>query len=352
MEGSYKAYAAFWSKNKDNSEFRKKFKELKIRSSAGFTIDNTFYTEYYQETISKDALNAYIQCINSQTETGEDLPGGFYYDIAGDLLSGFTLIIKKEPESGQIEKAKIISVTTNNLDFYDSYNLRANATIRSFTGISQNMKVKNPNIPATITLNIEGFDPMVIKFPAYPYANFPVGSIIISTLDFNEFSNETKNHMPYSADLSKWAPADGRDVKKSDYGKLYNPYTPDLRGQFLRGKNQFYSAGEPSNYLNGNDKGQRVEKYNYSYQKDATKIPNNDFKFDVSSNGNHNHTMSNNGNEGNGWGTGDGNANVIGTATTSTNGNHNHTVTLDSKSGDIETRPQNIAVFYYIRINK
>ncbi|WP_157503209.1 hypothetical protein [Mangrovimonas xylaniphaga] len=355
LEGKYEAYAVFWSRNKNKEQFRKKFRELKVRNEAGFTIDNSFYTEYYQETISEKSLEAYIECIKTLPKTGEDLAGGFYYDIVGDLLSGFTFVLKKEPESGQIEEAKIISVSTNNLDFYDSYNLKPNALIRSFTGLSQNMKLKDPNISATLTLNIDGFDPMTIEFPAYPYANFPIGSIIISTLDFNAFSAETKNKMPYSDRISKWAPADGRDVRNSDYGKRYNQLVPDMRGQFIRGKNQFFNSQEPQEFANGKDEGIRSDTNKYSYQRDATKLPNSPFIGLTNVDGNHEHTFTDQGTrynseEDSGGRTGTRYHNTI-TKKTNNDGKHKHSLKITG-GGDPETTPKNIAVYYYIRINQ
>lgn len=354
IDAKYEAITAFWSRNKNKSNFRKKYRELRVRHEAGFTIDNSFYTEYYQETVSPEALEAYVECIKTLPNEGTKLKGGFYYEIVGDLVAGFTLVINKQPATGQIEEAKILSVTTNNLDFYDSYNLKPNSTVRSFTGISQNMKLLDPNVKATLTLNIEGFDPMVIEFPAYPYANFPVGSIIVSTLDFNAFSTETKNTLPYIDRTSKWAPADGRDVKNSDYGKKYNQFVPDMRGQFLRGKNQFFNSGEPQNFDNEKDNGIRFEKNKYSYQKDATKLPNNPFVGTTNNDGQHSHSFTD---QGTGYNSREGNGrqgtrlgNQI-NKNTNTDGNHVHSLTINN-GGDIETTPKNIAVYYYIRINQ
>ncbi|MHA7057686.1 hypothetical protein ACWGOQ_0010735 [Aquimarina sp. M1] len=354
IDAKYEAITAFWSKNKSKSQFRKKFRELKVRHEAGFTIDNSFYTEYYQETVSSSALNAYVACIKTLPNEGTKLKGGFYYEVVGDLVAGFTLVVNKQPQSGQIEEAKIISVVTNNLDFYDSYNLKPDAIIRSFTGISQNMKLMDPNLKATLTLNIEGFDPMVIEFPAYPYANFPVGSIIISTLDFNAFSTETKNTLPYLDRTSKWSPADGRDVKNSDYGIKYNQFVPDMRGQFIRGKNQFFNSGEPQDFDNEKDNGIRFDENKYSYQKDATKLPNQPFNGITNADGKHKHSFVDqatryNSREGDGRkGTRHGDQK---TKNTNIDGNHSHSFSI-TKGGDKETTPKNIAVYYYIRINQ
>ena len=355
IDAEYKAFAAFWSRNKQKDQLRKKFKELKIRNEASFTIDNSFYLQYYQETTDKNALDTYVKCIQEHSETGKELTGGFSYDIIGDLLSGFTFVLKLRPANGQIMDAKIVSITQNNLEFYGSYNLKPNVLVRSFTGISQNMKLKNAGSPATLTLNIEGFDPMTVEFPAYPYANFPVGSIIASTLDFNAFSTETKNKMPYIDRLSKWAPADGRDVRNSDYGKTYNQILPDMRGQFMRGYNSFFNSKEPQQFANGNDKGGRFDKNKYSYQKDATKLPSTNFTGLTKFDGNHKHSFTDQGTaynseEDSGGKKGTRLENQI-LKNTNDDGKHQHSVSITG-GGDLETTPKNIAVYYYIRINR
>jgi len=74
-----------------------------------------------------------------------------------------------------------------------------------------------------------------------PSDNLPVGTIITSLLHFSAFAREV--HDANSANWtvnSKWAPADGRNVMGSQYESLTGQVLlPDLRGMFLRGLNQF-----------------------------------------------------------------------------------------------------------------
>ncbi|WP_409029031.1 hypothetical protein [Gracilimonas sediminicola] len=373
LDGSYKAVALFWSKNRSKQEFRTRFRELQFKHKAGLTIDNSFYLEYYQEVVNQGALDAYVECMRIQQELEIEkkrlnvLSGGFFYEYVGDLLTGFTFTLKKKPVSGQIESTKIVSVIPSNIEFDGSYNLKPGAILKNFTGLSQLMKLKDPNIPATLTINIEGFDPLIIEFPAYPYANFPVGSIIISTLDFNQFSKTTKNQMPFDPRSSKWAPADGRSVPGSDY-EQFNTYLPDMRGQFVRGKNQFFSSGEPNSYHNSRDEGLRFDKERYSYQHQSTAAPQKPFKTEkislVDKHITHfrgqnysggSHQNVNRSINYNGWSnkaeTGEGgdgsNEYTIRFKGATTKSSSAYAVT----GGDTETAPKNIALYYYIRIN-
>ncbi len=152
----------------------------------------------------------------------------------------------------------------------------------------------------------------------------------------------------------KEAPADGRDIKNSDYGKKYNQFVPDMRGQFVRGKNQFFNSGEPQEFDNEKDTGVRFDKNKYSYQKDATKLPNNPFAGTTNNDGAHRHSFAD---QGTGYNSREGDGrkgtrlgNQV-TKNTNVDGNHSHSLAIKS-GGDKETTPKNIAVYYYIRINQ
>lgn len=162
---------------------------------------------------------------------------------------------------------------------------------------------------------------------------FPIGSILTSVLDWNSFSQitEDKPSSAWDAEKSKWAPADGRSVASSKYqrktGKLY---LPDLRGVFLRGLNRFdpFYANEVSEQQKDPDGGNRTAG---TYQSDAIKE--------------HQHSYTDTYRYGNVSKRSGSQSEVPRDGRTETKKtNYND----DSKK---ETRPKNIAVYYYIRIN-
>lgn len=68
----------------------------------------------------------------------------------------------------------------------------------------------------------------------------PVGSIVASMLDESTFQAQNTSPSP-----ERWVLADGRDVTGSTYQSLTGDTTiPDLRGNFLRGKNNGRSDGK------------------------------------------------------------------------------------------------------------
>ena len=170
----------------------------------------------------------------------------------------------------------------------------------------------------------------------------PVGTIIASMLELEQFQNIAGN---------AWKPADGRKVSaQSKYAKLTgNTTLPDLRGMFLRGLNQFDPV-----------KGPRLDKYKDpdgrrrkpgKPQEDATSLPRNKenpFKGIAVSAGEHSHIYFKARREGGRAGSDERAASEA--SNTGSSGSHTHKV-LITDGGDSETRPVNIAVVYYIKID-
>lgn len=361
LDGAYKMIAISWSKNRKNKSFRERFRTAKFRYEAGLTIDNSFFDFIKTKTVNDETLSKWESCKKLEIEKLiaikelELKKGGFVQEIVGDESGVFTFIINKIPSSGHPVKARIANVTKSNIEFLGSYNFKPGEEIENYTGIAQSMRLIDPYKKASIVVNIEGYNPISQEFTKNALSNFPLGSIIASVLDFNEFSFETNNNpdRQFNPLSSKWAPADGRSVSGSDYSK-YNSYAPDLRGQFLRGANIIYSTNEPASFLNGKDEGVREVKEKYSYQKESTKLPANKFTGTTNTTGNHSHSFQAILNMGSRDGLRIDNDTTqanTGDRGTSTNGNHSHTLVV-SGGGDKETRPKNMAVYYYIRINK
>lgn len=180
------------------------------------------------------------------------------------------------------------------------------------------------------------------KFQNLKLKALPTGTIIASMLELETFQKIAGN---------AWKPADGRKISaKSKYARLTgNTTLPDLRGMFLRGLNKFDPA-----------KGARHDKYkdpNGSRRKagkpqaDATSLPKNKkhpFKGKAVSAGDHSHIYFKARREG--GRTGSATRASAEAGNTGSSGNHTHTV-LITAGGDAETRPVNIAVVYYIKID-
>lgn len=156
-----------------------------------------------------------------------------------------------------------------------------------------------------------------------PFTNQIVGTIISSVLEFSQLMGETDEPLPINNTRTSYVPCDGRSIVGSKLHRITRmTNAPDLRGKFIRGLNQFFNDGEPRfDPTRGDTDAGRVVA---SYQAD-------DFK-------SHNHSVFNvidvkDGNEKSAIGLNPGNPRETGL------------------TGGQETRPRNIAVYFYIKIN-
>lgn len=360
LDGAYKMIAVAWSKNRKDEKYKERFRSSKFRYNAGLSIDNRFFEYIKIRTVNEETLSAWQKCKSNEILAKQKMKelelksGGFIPEVVGDEAGVFTFVINKLPQEGHPSKVKIVNVTKSNIEFIGDYNLKAEEFVENYTGISQSMRLIDPTEEATLVVNLENYNPVSKRFNKNALSNFPLGSIITSVLDFNQFSYETKNHRnnEFDPSKSKWAPADGRKVTGSDYAK-YNNFVPDLRGQFLRGANIIFSTNEPTMYVNGKDPDTRNVIEKYSYQGQSTKLPNNRFTGATNVTGNHSHSFTAITARGSSQNIPNAHGPQVnnGGGTTSATGNHSHTVVVNA-GGDRETRPRNMTVFYYIRINK
>lgn len=155
-----------------------------------------------------------------------------------------------------------------------------------------------------------------------------LGTIIASYLDYDHLIAITNDPNIINPIISRWIPADGRSIAGSalanQTGKMH---APDLRGKFLRGLNEFYNVGQPvldpsqanpENKLLGDYQEDRIGRHTHP-------IPTNDDGTPVT------------------------NGNYKTTGYSKRNGSTVATQENDNNQG--ETRPKNISVYYYIKIN-
>ena len=197
--------------------------------------------------------------------------------------------------------------------------------------------------PAELVMCLQQLEKNIEKeFQNFKLNALPVGTIIASMLEFEKFQNIAGN---------TWKPADGRKISaKSKYATLTgNTTLPDLRGLFLRGLNQFDPAKGPRLDKYKDPEGTRRKTGNL--QEDATSLPKNKknpFQGNALSAGDHSHIYFKARREGGRAGSDDRASSEAGN--TGSSGSHTHTV-LITAGGDLETRPVNIAVVYYIKID-
>ena len=185
------------------------------------------------------------------------------------------------------------------------------------------------------------------RVPAEPVGynrDFPIGTVITSYLNWEQFQASTQNNFNntngniWTSRYSKWAPADGREIPNSTFQQITSQNNlPDLRGVFIRGLNQFDYGVPP---ISGRDPDTRQVG---GFQGDS-------YRSHDHGDGSHSHSTG-----------------IFQGAATNFSGPVFRTVdapqndprtVLSPASGRIiqftggpETRPINMAMYYYIRIN-
>jgi hypothetical protein len=175
-----------------------------------------------------------------------------------------------------------------------------------------------------------------------PFNTQPLGTVIASMLDFDDFTRYMGESADFEPSFSTYVPCDGREIVGSRLainmrGRMN--FSPDLRGQFLRGLNVMKSEGQPDPI---EERWDRTDDRNRGgqYQADAIK----DHVHEVPAK----FQEADGGDQFRGMGL-DSNSNQSGDHR---NGHDRSPYyTKGNLGGAIETRPRNVTVFYYMKIN-
>jgi hypothetical protein len=221
--------------------------QQKIRSSNSLVVNSQTYATISRSPINVDLANSYNTCVeNTQTF-------GLTIDLTGSDDNTANVTVNYRPLSSTDLHPKIKSVQLVGLDDYATQSL-LNSTLKVGTTVLDHTSFsayRKPGQPMIIVINTSNGLSIVKKLEGSAddgSGNSPIGTIIVSTFDFDTFSRLTKNNSATGNDVwspikSKWAPCDGRDVTGSKYQTKWagalGPLLPDLRGVFLRGLNQF-----------------------------------------------------------------------------------------------------------------
>lgn len=169
----------------------------------------------------------------------------------------------------------------------------------------------------------------ILKFKS----DLPVGTVVVSILPWEKFADEVgDNPTTYNSEKNSWAPCDARTISGSKLAPLVDSAnTPDFRGIFLRGLNQFATDQRMSVPDEQKDPDNRTQ----AGEPQGSQV------------GGHEHVYEGNGADGGvSVGEDDDHRNVWMGGDYSQNQSRNTTSRLKG-----ETRPVNRSVYYYIKIN-
>ncbi|MEL6699634.1 MAG: hypothetical protein AAFP89_25575 [Bacteroidota bacterium] len=339
----YKDLNLSFGSGKTGSASYERFKEARRKYRFERRISDNDWV-FFKTSSSQNILAAYEKCIETiydgRVQAGlqiekDQIPFGAEYE---QFILDIRWIPGDKPTSQSF--AKIKKVTVVNYKLNPPINLEEGAYIQPYDGVSQGLSRIDPNKPAQIVINVEGFSPLTFNSDGKNMSDevelshkstLPVGTILSSILSFADFK-EAMYGKNYKEEAVEWLPADGSvSPPNSPYFDLvfgdpsYASYIknegkiPDLRGVFLRGKNSNRSTND------GNPEGNKPLG---TYQRDELKSHDHPYK-DFHANdpaGIHNGPI---------------------------RPNPGHNKDLDrvtSRRGGAETRPRNVTINFYIKI--
>lgn len=294
---------------------------------AGYLSDEQF-NQICLTTMGDNQLAAYRSCLDvCRDQTG------ISFVISGDTMDRFSIRIDyRSRPSGVSIRVKDEAIFTN-LEPLGRLVFKDKMEIKDGQSITQFFKRIHPEQAALFSFNTyEAIQaPTLLLSPALKANGYaaPIGTIIASVLNYGAFLEV--NGLPTTADMSKaiWVPCDGRSISRSKYSDFGT--VPDLRGLFLRGSNDYPGSSYPG-----------VAIVNNSHKNpDDTKAG--IFQSDAIISHHHRTNMEWGGNwtdRGNGWG-----VKYDPDRTFLSEQNYSN------PGGAAETRPRNMTVYYYIKIN-
>jgi hypothetical protein len=310
--------------------------QQKIINATSLKVDQSFYDFASSSIPDVDLAEKYTNCLIGTRKFGFKP----FVDI-GESEVTFSISYKKEFETDAMPTVKNFAVINGEV-------LSGVIAPGKVLGNNNTIIVRRlPDKDLVFVLDTDkgAFSQRIPGMSAGFNKDLPIGTIIASYLTFEQFNAVTSNNTNcpnnvWLARCSKWSPADGRSVvgsKLADFPLPLQGIVPDLRGVFLRGLNQFdpNSPVAQDSSRNDPDKNRNLAG---SYQRDE--FQGHRHNYEIGSNTPD--TVS------------DG-AFKAGTGIDRYNGGRiQGPVELkgnDTPRFGVETRPKNVAVYYYIRIN-
>lgn len=291
----------------------------------------------FTEVFSDNQLAGYKACLNLCSNSNSN---GIFYNISDNTTDQFYITITFRSTSGGGKITFKGNAVYSNLEPIGGLVFKDNLVIKNGQSAIQFFKRIDPYKIASFGFSVKEnvtVNPIELEATKKSQNNMPIGMIVASVLSYDSFLDVNNVDSKDRGDMSKvtWIPCDGRFEGKSKYSKFSGGQIPDLRGLFLRGANS-YGVDFPNVGLVADDHKNKDEKGIGIYQEDQYK--------------NHKHLIR----EAWGFRTDRGvEVPFVGSNQRPTSGEIGSvTETYRSSDGsDNETRPKNVSVYYYIKIN-
>lgn len=215
----------------------------KLLATTELKVSENFYQTTFGSIPNVNLYEAYVKCVGIvndvnktgfiqgvNIETDDFVAFNFYYrpQAPGDampLVSSFNV----QPEGSIVNGGISAGQTLNSFSFVVTCKRDPDKDLVLSLQTNRGTFVSKSSAEGSFSTNRE----------------MPLGTIVTSVLNFEQFSFVSKNNEKspggiWTSNKSKWAPCDGRPLPNSKYSKVSSrTNAPDFRGIFLRGLNSF-----------------------------------------------------------------------------------------------------------------
>jgi len=321
-------------------EFRSKL--LKISE---LKIESNYYQSSFSAIPNTTLYQSYVDCIRIVTDVSKT---GFIEGKNVETEDAVVFTIYYRPQSPNDPMPIVQKFNVEPFGAILSGDLKVGEKLSSYSLLVSCRKVQDKDV--ILTLQTDRGSHISKSFASESISSskeLPIGTVITSFLNFEQFNVASKNNEKspggiWTSQKSKWSPCDGRPVPSSKYATITSQnQIPDLRGMFVRGLNTFdLYQPVPQRSSNESDPENRVVG---TVQQDAIES--------------HSHNLA--------GATGGEDTKTVGLADDWNNrpnkaggmtGRYAHgtwakNYIQPNEGGKSETRPINVAVYYYIKIN-
>lgn len=331
-DAAYGVYSAGYDEDNLSVSDKRRLELIKTFYARNNKITNSDRQFISRKTASQSIAASWERCVLNCGTSGliiksDGDPNGDEFIVSVEWLPDNR--VEAEDKEGILIK----NVQVTNGSIVGDGNLKKNEVLMPFGSLVTKIKRSNPENDLIISISTDkyGVRKKNINKVVVKHSNdLPVGTIIQSVLPYKDFMN-LNDQSPVFSNESLWAPCDGRRVPIDAKYRIYADNTPDLRGVFIRGLNSFYPNDEGTQPI-------------LEERKDIDGIQRraNSFQNDTLKSHSHNYTKT----HGFGYKTGEPRFEFFGNG-----GGPTFTETGTSLEGGVETRPKNVAVYFFIKIN-
>nr|VFK54762.1 MAG: hypothetical protein BECKTUN1418F_GA0071002_105412 [Candidatus Kentron sp. TUN]VFK59609.1 MAG: hypothetical protein BECKTUN1418E_GA0071001_105412 [Candidatus Kentron sp. TUN] len=215
----------------------------KYSADPGLDLDEKDFDSLMSGIVDDHILAAWNQCSGGSGTR----KSGVVYWLNGENNEIFSITFTYMPErESDPEWVMVTDLTVVGGGIEHTPTIIERGTIlRQYTSHTQFFKRTAPKKEMSIQMDLEGREGLKVLVAALDPI-VPVGTIIQSILKWEEYAVSVNDQEEFDSKTNKWAPCDGRGIVGSELAGILtereptpNLVTPDLRGVFLRGLNQF-----------------------------------------------------------------------------------------------------------------